>query len=179
MKFGDLLAELAPPGRIYRNVQRLTSFSEDIIQAGRKPSARPLSIKNVRPKKVCQLLRQKTVLELRRLRFADKNPVCIEVTYLPLRFSRILSKENLCGSLYEHLGKSGEHLKMSEELLMVRRATNYEQSLFRMPSTVPVVEIFRLALNDAGQPAELTRNVLRGDRYLFHFKLKRHDGRER
>ena len=132
-----------------------------------------LSLRMARPALPCRLLRRRRVLELKRLRFADRFPVCLENTYLPMELAGAVGGRGLRESLYAALARRGERLVRSEEILRVRAATPAERRLLRLPATVPVVEIARLAFDRAGRPREFTRNVLHGERYLYYFELVR------
>src|SRR5262249_20849146 len=120
---------------------------------------------------ISALMRQKRLLRLERLRYADHAPVCIETTYLAECDRAWLDPRRL-GSLYRLLAKYGKTLVRSEELVRVRAATAREARLLRIERRAPVIEIRRLASDRRGQPLEFTINVLRADRYAFRLELQ-------
>ncbi len=156
--------------RILRDVERLTSFTEDITRAGYVPGAKTLALRVVRHARAC---RQQRVLFLHRLRFAGAVPVCVERTYLPVRSARFIERRDLQGSLYRMLEARGERLARSEEFLTASAATAAERRLLKVPSGVPLVRISRLAFDRAGRSLEYAENALRADRYGFRFALER------
>jgi GntR family transcriptional regulator len=169
----ELLGRRIRPSTIFRDVRRLTSFTEDIRAARLAPGARVLSKRRVATPRFCRLLRRRRVIELRRLRLADGVPVCIENTLLPVEFWSRLERADLTRSLYRWLAAHGERLTWSKELMDARMPTGPEARLLQLPRGVPVVSIARLAYDERGRACEFTENVLRADRYCFYFELRR------
>jgi len=174
MKPRRLLGRDIPRALIFRDVQRLTSFTEDIRAAGMRPGGRVLAMRETTDARVCRLLKRPRLLYLKRLRLADGRPICIENTYLPLDVRPLLEGADLGRqSLYRLLQRRGESLSWSKELMEGRVPTAEEARLMRILRRVPVVSIARLAFDRRGRPCEFTENVLRADRYLFYFELRR------
>lgn len=175
MRHAARLAALDPRHRrrIFRDVRRLTSFTEDIQHAGLKPGGRTLGWRLIRGGPIARLLGRRSVVLLRRVRFGGAEPLCIENTYLPGELADAVRKAGLAGSLYEFMKGLGREPALSHELMDVRGATREETRLLKMRPGRPIVQIARLAFDRRGRPDEFTRNVLRGDRYLFYFELRR------
>jgi GntR family transcriptional regulator len=159
--------------RIFRDVQRLTSFTEDIRAARMRPGGVLVRRRLVRDARVGAMLGESRVVELVRVRTADGRRICIENTFLPASTWPLVRDADLTRSLYGLLEGHGERLATSRELLEARMATASERRLLGVSRALPVVSIARLAFDGRGRPREYTENVLRADRYLFAFALRR------
>jgi len=159
--------------RIFRDVRRLTSFTEDIRAARMRPGGVLVRRRLVRNARVCARLRERRVVELVRVRTADGRRICIENTFLPEAAWPLVRDADLTRSLYRLLESRGERLATSRELLEARMATAGERRLLGVSRPLPVVSIAREAFDAKGRVREFTENVLRADRYLFRFELTR------
>lgn len=160
--------------RIFRDVERLTSFTEDIVAAGFRPGSRTVSLQLSHSARACALLAADEVVELLRVRTADQAAICLEHTFLPRRAWDLVRQQNLdTGSLYSLLEDHGERIVRSEELLSSRLATPEELHLLQREGPLAVVVIARVCFDDREQAIEFTENVLAADRYVFRFGLRR------
>jgi GntR family transcriptional regulator len=161
-------------GRIFRDVERLTSFTEDIEASGHTAGSRTLARRLARGIKACEVLGLDEVVALSRLRMADGRPICIEHTFLPPRtWPHLQGEEIEGGPLYRLLERQGERIARSEELLEVRLATAEEAALLGCAAPIAVAAIARVCFDEHGTPVEFTENVLAGERYVFRFALGR------
>ena len=161
-------------GRIFRDVERLTSFSEDICAAGRTPGSRTLRLGLVSGRTIDGKLGDGEIVELVRVRSADAAPICIERTYLPRRTWALLEHAKLDRqSLYTLLEEHGERIVRSEEHLIARLASAQELDWLSLSGPAAVTAIARLCFDDTGEAVELTENGLLGDAYVFRFALSR------
>lgn len=158
---------------ILRNIEALTSFSEDVKASGLEPGSKLISLRKVKTPSIARPLKQKETLRFRRLRTANSTPVCIETTYLPNRGSFRFKPDDLEGSLYRELEARGKSIFTSKELIQVRNPTPGERLLLRLSTHTPVVEIRRLAFTKSGTPMEFSISVLRADRYALYVELHR------
>jgi GntR family transcriptional regulator len=86
----------------------LTDFTEDMARAGCSATSKVLSQVLLKaPDHVCaalQLPQDTKILELIRLRLADRKPIAIDKTYLPVFYAQLLEGENLeTQTIYEIL----------------------------------------------------------------------------
>ena len=167
-------------GRIVRDVERLTSFTEDIQASGRVAGSRTLRCRLASGVPACEKLGEPEVVELVRLRTASGRPVCIEHTCLPRRAWAVVEHAELdSASLYALLEDHGERIVRSEDLLIARLASEEELHWLGRTAPLSVAAISRLCFDDRDRAIELTENVLVGDDYVFRFALQRWQGAER
>ena len=161
-------------GRIVRDVERLTSFTEDIQAMGRVAGSRTLRCRLASGVPACDTLGEPEVVELVRLRTASGRPVCIEQTCLPRRAWALVEHVELDdASLYALLEGHGERIVRSEDSLVARLASAQELQWLGRTAPLSVAAISRLCFDDRDRAIELTENVLVGDDYVFRFSLKR------
>jgi GntR family transcriptional regulator len=166
--------------RIVRDVERLTSFTEDIRASGRVAGSRTLRCRLASGIEACERLGEPEVVELVRLRTASGRPVCIEHTCLPRRAWALVEHAELdSASLYALLEDHGERIVRSEDLLIARLASEEELQWLGRTAPLSVAAISRLCFDDHDRAIEITENVLVGDAYVFRFALKRRQGAER
>ena len=185
------LAELAHEGRVTRVpgngtfVRRpmvtmgptLTSFTEDMRRRGLEPSARLLGLRRVPAERdVAQNLGVDVgddVVELRRLRLADGEPMCVEVGHLPVHLMPVLERSDLTGSLHEILAGEGIVLAVALRCVKVAVASSEENAKLDLPAGAPTLQIVDTFLDDAERPVQTARSRYRPDRYEVHSRLVR------
>jgi len=164
--------------KIEQPLQRLTSFTEDIVARGSRPSSRMLAQELLRaPLELAEALGVRAGAELvriRRLRLADDHPLAIETSHLPHSLCPgILEFDLVSGSLYEILGKHyGIHLRSAKQTIEASEALPDERASLDLPKHVPVLRLHRLTFGDDGRVVEFVRAVYRGDRYQLHVELR-------
>lgn len=185
------LAELTAEGRVQR-VQgkgtfvaapklaqrlQLSSYSRDVLAQGRRPASQLLEVtEQPAGQDLSALLGTSpdgTVLQLRRLRTADGEPVAIETTHLPLsRFGGLRARVQQDGSLYRVLhGRYGVEFDHAEETIETALATPEEADLLGSETGLPMLLLFRHSFDTAGRPVEWVRSIYRGDRYKLTARI--------
>jgi GntR family transcriptional regulator len=164
--------------KIEQPLQRLTSFTQDMLARGRRPASRLLAQEIVPAPldlaHVLDVVPGSELLRIARLRLADDQPMALEVTHLPhalcpglLRFD--LSSE----SLYDLLRrKYGVALVSAKQTIEASPASEEEQELLELPAHVPVLRIHRRTSAADGRIVEYVRAVYRGDRYQLQVDLR-------
>ena len=161
--------------RIEQPLSNLSSFSEQLLQRGYRPSSRWLARAIVAAAADEQLslgLSAHTkVARLERLRLADDVVMAYEVSVIP---AAVLPRpESVGGSLYEHLALSG-HLPV--RALQHIRAMNAPALLagrLGIPEGQAVLFITRIGYLESGQAVELTHSYCRSDHYDFVAEMRR------
>jgi GntR family transcriptional regulator len=161
--------------RIEQPLSRLTSFSEELLQRGYKPSSRWLertvSVAMIDEQLSLGLSPGAKVARLERLRLADDVVMAYEVSVLP---DTILPDPMAVeSSLYEYL--SHKHLAPVRALQHIR-ALNAQPRLAEqlgVPDRQAVLFITRIGYLESGQAVELTHSYCRSDYYDFVAEMRR------
>lgn len=163
--------------RIEQRLSRLTGFTQDMHARGKRPSAQVLQLESVPAwPNVARALQLKTgdaVILLKRLRFADGEPLAIETAYLPDSVCHDLLKEKLNNrSLYDILTKNYDIVPTrAEQQLEAAPCPSAEAKLLGVRTGSPVLHIYRTTFGRDGRPFETVESFYRGDKYVFHAEL--------
>ncbi|MBC7099301.1 GntR family transcriptional regulator [Candidatus Bipolaricaulota bacterium] len=157
-----------------QTLSRLTSFSEDMQLLGLTPRARLLQfqVEEARPP-VAEALGippGSQVLRIERLRYADDEPMAINLSILPRELLPDLNPAELEGkSLYGILEKKyGFILSRAEQTLEPALADEYTAKLLEVPVGSPLLLVEGVVYLKNGVPIEWVQIRYRGDRYKFH-----------
>lgn len=163
---------VAPP-RIRRPVD-LTSLYDDLLKTGKKPSTVILEhAVVVAPEEAATALEvpQGTeVLQLRRLRLADDEPIAVLTNLLPLALAP--SREELeADGLYDCLRARGIQPRIARQRIGARTATAAEARLLDEPPRAALLTMERTAYDDSGAVVEFGQHIYRASRYTFDTTL--------
>ncbi len=170
--------------KIEQNLASLTSFSEDMLRMGRKPSSKILSAEkmkaNAETAQKLGLHIGDSVLLLSRLRFADQQPICIEKTYLNadlLKYSNAFQVPDF--SLYEYLRKT-LHIKLTHahQTIETILLSGEDANLLAVMDNSLGLLMSRITYNEKNEVIEYVRSIYRGDTYKFIIELKATNGSE-
>jgi GntR family transcriptional regulator len=150
----------------------LTSFTESMKAAGMQAHSELISA-SVSPADeiAVQHLRValgEPVYHLRRLRFGDNTPLCLENTFLPANRYPGLLGEDLTGSLYELLHRRyGVILERAESRIRAASPTPQEAKLLDIGTHQPCISIraTTMAIDHPDLVMESSTSLYRGDRY--------------
>lgn len=165
-----------PP--IQQPLQRLSSFSEDMRALGKEPGSRVLKFElrlaSMDESVKLRIASGDTVVELRRLRTADGQPMGVETAVLPLSLVRAITSvsfEELV-SLYRVLREQCEiQLKRADQWIQASLCTEVHARLLKIRMGDPVLRAERLTYAADGNVVEWVRSVYRGDMYRLHVVL--------
>jgi GntR family transcriptional regulator len=149
------------------------SFTSDIHQRGMVPSSRVVELVKVpadpelqnklglKPGEVC--------LKLFRVRFANEDPIAIEIAYLPEKLFPALENEDLeRGSLYTVFTRRyGFHPSWSEGIFEAASANREQAELLNLKVGEPVLLIHRVTFDNNFVPLEWVHSIYRADRFSF------------
>ncbi|HZS46430.1 MAG TPA: GntR family transcriptional regulator [Blastocatellia bacterium] len=160
--------------------RELTSFTQEMSGYGLQPSSRVLRQQMVKAENdVAEKLRLSEgteVLELKRLRMAQGEPMGIQTAFVALRFAPDLLNENFeTVSLYEILkSKYGVIASRAKELHYAVLLSPQEAKQLKVPEGSPGLAGERVTFVPSGEPFELVYSVMRGDRYRIVMDLGEH-----
>lgn len=185
MNEGHLIREqgkgtfIAEP-KLNQRLSQLTSFSEDMRNRGLEPDAQVLetSVINHAPAHVSIALHldgDHTILKIKRLRLANKQPMAIETSFLPLSLFSGLEKKNFTSeSIYRVLeNEFALQLLFAKQTIEAGFPTKDEEHLLGISKGTSVMRIERVTYMQEGIPFEFVSSVYRGDRYKFEMELHR------
>ena len=154
------------------------SFSRVLREKGLHPTDRVLEVKEVTPSESVriglQLAPGENVIEMKRLRCANDEPIILESSFMPKSVIQDMSV------LYE-VGKSSLYDLLDERynVIVVRAKEAFEPVLIREGESVlletavgkPALLLERTAYDTNNQPVEYCISIVRGDRCRFYTDL--------
>ncbi len=163
---------------ITTGLRGLCSFTDEMSALGVKSGSRVLGKRVVRASDeqaaALGILRDASLLELRRLRTGDGTPVGLQTAYLPLaRFPHLEEEDFGATSMYDFLEKQyGLQLQEAIETFWVGRVTEAEAKPLRLPAGSCAFLVKRITFEPQG-PFEFVVSVMRADRYQVRIRLAR------
>ncbi len=158
------------------SIERMHSFSEEMLQRGQKPSARLLSFRQV---KLASTIAQHmhipvgtAAIRYERLRTADERPVAYQVCWVRADLNVRLQRQDLegRGSLFRTVESQGLRFAGAEESLEAIAASKKEARLLDISPGDPMVLVQRVWYLQDGSALGFGRMSYRGDCYrYFHW----------
>ena len=164
-------------GKVTRRVE-LTSLYEDLERESRAP-ATTLLLNKIVPadEQVADQLGiavSSPVLRLRRLRFADGEPLAILENYLPEDLAEIGQGDLEQRGLYQLLRVHGVRLRVAQQRIGARAGTAAECRLLNERKGSPLLTMDRATHDDYGRTVEWGHHVYRASVYSFGLTLVNH-----
>ncbi len=161
-----------------QNVQRLEGFGEAMAAQGYEASARVLSIQQIQPGKAViaalDLTGGEEVVEVKRVRYLNREAVCLENSYFPLDVGRRLFSLDLSGDIFPMLENLfGIPLGSADIGLDAILADEEVQHCLNLKANDAVLRVERLTHNRAGRPIDFEFLNYRGDAFKYQFRVNR------
>jgi GntR family transcriptional regulator len=163
---GTFVAE--PP--THRRANFLMTFSHEMHRQGRVPSSRIIE-RHLRPptdseRAALRAGRGSEVVELRRVRLADHEPVALEIAVLTARcIEAVMSADLETGSLHEALLSDAIVPTRGKSTIRAEAAGDDEALLLGIRAGTPMLVERRLIYDQRGRPIERTESRYAADRY--------------
>jgi len=155
----------------------LTSFTQDMRQRGLTPSSSVMRAETITPDvetiAVLGLRPGESAVLVERLRYADHEPMCHEVSVFPPQFGALLLGADLSGSTHERLAEHGIVPMSTERVVRAVQASNRESELLQLPRGYPALEIVDTFFDNLGRPMQHVRSRYRFDRYEVRTDINR------
>ncbi len=171
---------VAPP-KFEHVLNRLTSFTEDMAQRNMTAGSQTISFEVREPTLVesssLNIRQSDQVIECVRLRSADGVPMALETTVLVASLCPGLGADDLSdhSSLYTILAERWNiRIDRATQSVEPTLATPYEAELLHVQPEIPMLLMRRIAFDQSGRAAEVTKSIYRGDRYKFVIELRQH-----
>lgn len=161
---------------VQRSLEKILSFTKNMIQAGLKPSTKVLEKKIIKAtgtyaEKLGVKSGEKIFL-LRRLRFGNETPMLLETRYITLKLCPDIIDMDLTGSLYDiYEKKYGVKLFRAEQHLQIAFLNEKEAKLLKCEVGAPCFFVTGVTYSDNSEPVEYEESLYRGDEYEFFVKV--------
>jgi GntR family transcriptional regulator len=163
---GSFVAE--PPA--HRRANRLMTFSQEMLRAGRVPSSRVLT-RVIRPSTSSEseslgIPAREPVVHLRRLRQADAEPIALESTVLiGACAGAVMTADLTQGSLHDTLTRAGIVLRRGTGTISATAATAEDARLLAIRVGDPLLVERRIIVDSHGRRVESTESRYPANRY--------------
>jgi len=160
----------APPA--HRRADRLMTFSREMARRGRTPSSR-LVARAIRPSTrseadALDLPLGEPIVEIRRIRLADSEPIALESVILVGSCARAVMTADLeRGSLHEAITRSGQTLRRGTGTVTAAAATSEDARLLDIRRGDPLLVERRVIADVHGRKIESTESRYPADRYAL------------
>jgi GntR family transcriptional regulator len=157
------------------------SFSRNMLQIGRSPSSRVLSLQVVpATSAVAQSLElhaEAPVFQLVRIRYADGDPLMLETAFLPQqRFPDLAQADLSQGSLYDFLKTYYQvNIVALDQVMEPTLLTDREAELLGVAPASPAILSEIVGFTADGIPVEYTWSVTCAGRVRFYFHFREGD----
>lgn len=160
--------------RVHRRASK-GSLYEDLSIQGRSPSTKVLKHEIEREPRAATALDldpDTQLLALKRVRYADGEPLAIMQNWLPPRHSSITREQLESRGLYSMLRDQGVGSVVAHQSVSARLPTVDERGLLEISSRLPVIAVSRTAFDPTGAPVEHAEHVYRSDGYTIDLVLE-------
>jgi GntR family transcriptional regulator len=165
--------------KAFQELGRLQGFAEAMQERGYETYNRLISLRHQRPDKAVAarlgLGGRASVTELRRVRFLNREPISLDVSYLPRDIGERLAKEDLATRDIFHILENDYGLALGNAELKIE-ATTADEPLARMLAIeegAPVLRIERLTRTLDGRPLDFEYLHYRGDAFQYRLRVER------
>ncbi len=157
---------------VERSVDRILSFTRNMLQEGREPSTEVLDVQTRRRGRSLTIhgrtyrLRG-PVCVIERMRYADGTPMMKETRYIAERFCPGIEERDLTGSLYAIYRDYGVELTEIQQMLSAVTLEAGELDWFGLREPVPAFCVEGVTFCGKELILEMERSIYRGDMYRF------------
>lgn len=162
-----------------RSVDRILGFTKNMVEAGRVPSTRLLSVK-LRPRGRTLVIDSHRyilagpVCEIKRLRLADEVPMMVETRYVSETICPGIHKKKLEGSLYDIYEQDyGLQLMQINQRLLAITVEGEKVGFPDVQGLIPAFFVEGVTLCAEGLILEMEESIYRGDMYHFSVRATR------
>jgi GntR family transcriptional regulator len=168
--------------KLRQQISQLTSFTEDMRARGVEPGSRVLRQEVVPATDLVAghlaVPSSSPIFLLKRIRYADEQPLALESAYLAFEGCEMLVEEDFRDrSLYNTLARQcGVRPYQAEQELEAAIVRPQEAEWLGIEPGAPVMVIHRVTYDADLEPFEFVKSVYRGDKYSFVAKLRVESG---
>jgi len=164
--------------KAFQSLSRLQGFGEAMAGMGHETFSKLISVRNVKADKAVAsrlaVPEGTLVSELRRLRYLDREPISLDVSYLPLAIGERLAQADLATRdvflvLENDFRFALTHAELKIDAVL---ADELLAALLRIPEGSPVLRIERLTFTEQ-QPLDFEYLYYRGDAFQYRLTIER------
>jgi GntR family transcriptional regulator len=165
--------------KAFQDLGRLQGFGEAMRSMGYETFARVLAIRTVTPSaqvaEKLQLPKRAKVTELQRLRFLNREPISLDVSYLPAAIGQRLAKEDLAARDVFVILENDYGLALGHAELQIGSTLADEAlaSQLRVEAGSPLLFIERTTHTADGRPVDYEHLYYRGDAFQYKVRVDR------
>lgn len=165
--------------KAFQDLGRLQGFGEAMRQMGHETFSRVLGVRTIVPsiqvREHLALGKRAHVTELRRIRYLDREPISLDVSYLPLAIGKRLEKEDLAARDVFVILENDYGLALGHADLQIG-ATQADETLaaqLQLREGSPVLSIERLTHCADGTPIDYEFLYYRADAFQYRVRVDR------
>ena len=171
--------------KTFQNVSTLQGLAESMTDRGFEVINRLLSFKFIAADKLVaerlKLAEGEEVVEIKRVRLINREPVSLEITYLPKGLGERLEKADLVTRdifliLENDCALTLGHADLAIDAVLAD--SDLTQALEVEPGS-PIMRIVRLTHDASGQPLDFEHLYYRGDAFQYRLRIDRQKGTQR
>jgi GntR family transcriptional regulator len=165
--------------KAFQDLGKLQGFGEAMRQKGYETYARVISIDAVTPSQQVrdklQLPKRAKVTELQRLRFLNREPISLDITYVPTAIGHRLAKEDLATRDVFVILENDYGIALGHADLQIGStlADEYLAEQLRVDAGSPVLLIERTTFTSDSQPIDYEHLYYRGDAFQYRVRVDR------
>ncbi len=165
--------------KAFQNIGQLQGFGEAMSRMGYETFSQVVSIKtmaagrSVGPK--LKVKEREPVTELRRLRYLNREPISLDVTYVTKALGERLAKEDLAHRDIFLILENDYGLSLGQADLQIEAMLADESlaRLLKVEAGAPVLRIERLTFTADGKPLDYEHLYYRGDAFQYRLRIER------
>jgi len=165
-------------GRVRKEVGQVVSFSQQVREAGFKPSSRVLIREVIKAYEaegmVCEGFHigpEEEVVWIKRLRLADQEPLAVQSVFLlPHRCPDIFA-EDLSELMRLYAEKYGVRLRTADEVIRVSKPKPDDAQLLGVDTAIQVVIREQVSFDEQGNPFEVLHSVELAERFEYRYRV--------
>ncbi|MEX0731692.1 MAG: GntR family transcriptional regulator [Aquisalimonadaceae bacterium] len=164
-----------------QNIQRLEGFAEAMAAKGYEATAKLISIQERRPARsvaaALELSAGEDVVEVCRVRYLNRQPVSLDLSFFPLDIGHRLFRHDLTGDIFPLLENAlGIPLGAADIRIDAALADGDGIRHLNLKLGEPLLQVERLTYTADGRPVDFEYLRFRGDSYQYQFRVERKPG---
>jgi GntR family transcriptional regulator len=162
---------------IHKSLDTLLDFHREATQHLRNPRSQVLSLierpSRAQERLILGLQSSENLIELKRLRFLDEDPVVLQTTCLPRDLMQGVEADDLNNrSLYDYLKREKYvQLAYADSVLEPYSIDKHDATWLKLAPGAAVMRAHRTAVDQKGRTVEYSINLIRGDYFKYSYRL--------